>query len=895
MKIMIWQYALFTGRFGRAWDVFAGHWFLAAVVQIELALQLNSGSGAAAPFGALTELSDLLLLQGSNVLVAFVISVPALFLPMRGRWHQSYLGLVTFVNLYVALSALSVKVFADYFRWSFIDGASAFDAAIASSLWYELDWTLGLNFLLWFFVFLFQHRRCIKRDRQAMESSNLRTFWQWRWQVPAVAVLMLVLDGSAFTSGEQTALASHPVLTFAADLVHSAVAAQRTGFTTPSVNGMIDPPADSVDIDERLGNLESEAKALPRPINIILIVLESVGALQLLDGSGKPRSEVAPVLAQLAAKGIVFDTLYTVFPGTVRSHIALQTGGHAMTWGSVGHELHYPFAGPSLARELANHGYDTALFSSQNLSFENMRAFYSHLGFGKLFDFESVADADGAGSRLNSWGGREEFTVTAMTDWLSKRSTPNRPFFITYLTVATHHPYTTPDDFLGVPQAGDRQSKYDHALRYSDHVIGALIDALRRLQIDERTVIAVTGDHGEAFGDRHANNFTHKNQIYEENVRSFLILHHPKWPMSGVVSKRIASLGDIMPTLLAIAGAAAPSVPGQNLLAREYVEQPRYFFKNAFPDKWGVRHGRWKLIFEPRSVATQLFDLHQDPGEVRNLAANYSAMANTYRQLSGAWYEQSNDRFVAQLQGYQYAGGRGLRAEEMSSPGPKILAFGTQVNVDKDRVEFRELPAVNPVENVVVWTKWVGYPADRTITFKWVSPSGRVHAFDFVVRQDWTTTEVRYGGPFPMEQGTWKLELSEGSVRLAAGHFRVDVTAPIHQSRLRGPRAVQTVIGEYAERTERKESFTPRVALTTQSRPVARTHWIAGGTTKRVIYRWRRPSGSYDEWWFDVLEGWDETRVKYGGELPLQRGRWQLELIESDTGAPLDRTEFAVN
>ena len=895
MKITIWRFGLSTRRVGRAWDVFAGHWFLAAVVQVELALQLRGVSDSTALFGAWTALSDLLLLQGSNILVAFAISVPALFLPVRGGWHQSYLGLVTLVNLYVALSTLSVKVFADYFRWSFIDGASAFDAAITSSLWYELDWTLGLNLTLWFFVILFQHRRCIERDSQAVECSSPRTFWQWRWQVPTVAGLMLVLDGSVLTPGEQTALASHPVLTFAADLVHSAEPAQRTGLPTASANGMIDPPADSVDIDERLGNLESGAKTLPRPINIILIVLESVGALQLLDASGKPRSEIAPVLAQVATKGIIFDTLYTVFPGTVRSHIALQTGGHAMTWGSVGHELHYPFAGPSLARELVNHGYDTALFSSQNLSFENMRAFYSHLGFGKLFDFESVADTDAAGYRLNSWGGREEFTVAAMTDWLSKRSTLNRPFFITYLTVATHHPYTTPDDFFAVPQADDRKSKFDYALRYSDQVIGVLFEALRRLRLDERTVIAITGDHGEAFGDRHANNFTHKNQIYEENVRSFLILHHPKWAGSAVVSKRIGSLGDIMPTLLAIAGAAPPSVPGQNLLAREYVEKPRYFFKNTYPDKWGVRHGPWKLIFEPRSGATQLFDLRQDPGEIRNLADDYSAVADTYRQLSGAWYERSNDRFVAQLQGYQYAGGRGLRAEEMSSPGPKILAFGTQVNVDKDRVEFRELPAVNPVENVVVWTKWVGYPADRTINFKWVSPSGRVHAFDFVVRQDWTTTEVRYGGPFPMEQGTWKLELSEGSVRLAAAHFRVDETAPVHQSRLRGPRAVQTVIGEYTERTESKESFTPRVALTVHSRPVARTHWTAGGTTKRVIYRWRRPSGSYDEWWFDVLEGWDETRVKYGGELPLQRGRWQLELIESDTGAPLDRAEFAVN
>lgn len=789
MTMQVWRYGFSLSRVGPAWDVFAGHWLLAAVVQVELAWQVVASSGTDARFRSWSWLSDLLLLQGPNVAAAFVIAVPALFLPVQASWRRSYLALVTLINLYVALNALSFRVFADYFRWSFIDGASAFDAAIASSLWYEVDWTLGLNLVLWILVFLFQRRRCTERERRSTDQSSPRLFWQWRWQVPAVAILMLILDLSAMTSGEQAAFASHPVLTFAADWVHRAAPAAA------SEDGTFKAPADSVDIDEGISELARELETLPRPMNIVLIVLESVGALQLLEADGKLRTEKTPVLAQLAARGITFDTLYTVFPGTVRSHIALQTGGHAMTWGSVGHELHYPFAGSTLARELATHGYDTALFSSQNLSFENMREFYSHLGFGRIFDYESAADAQGADFRLNSWGGREEFTVGAMKDWLSKRSKPRQPFFITYLTVATHHPYTTPDDFSAAAQDDDRKSKFDRALRYSDQTIGLLLEELRRLQLDDRTVIAITGDHGEAFGDRHPNNFTHKNHIYEENVRSFLILHHPKWPTPVALSKRIGSLGDIMPTLLAIAGAPPPPVPGQNLLAREYVEKPRYFFKNAFPDKWGVRHGAWKLVFEPRSGATQLFDLTQDPSETRNLAEAYPVTAGIYRFLSGAWYEHSNDRFVAQLKGYQYAGGRGLRANEMGSPGPKIMAFGAHVDVGNDRIEFRELPVLNPLENVVVWTKWVGYPADQTIHFKWISPSGRVHAFDFVVREDWTTTEVQYGGPFPMEAGTWRLELLAGPVRLAAAQFRVDEKAPIYQSRLHDPRALQPVIG----------------------------------------------------------------------------------------------------
>jgi len=63
----------------------------------------------------------------------------------------------------------------------------------------------------------------------------------------------------------------------------------------------------------------------------------------------------------------------------------------------------------------------------------------------------------------------------------------------------------------------------------------------RRGQLD-KTVIVVTGDRGEAFGDLYRQNLAHKNFVYDENVRSFFMLSDPAWNLdSPVVSDRVAS------------------------------------------------------------------------------------------------------------------------------------------------------------------------------------------------------------------------------------------------------------------------------------------------------------------------------------------------------------------
>jgi len=162
------------------------------------------------------------------------------------------------------------------------------------------------------------------------------------------------------------------------------------------------------------------------------------------------------------------------------------------------------------------------------------------------------------------------------------------------------------------------------------------------------TIVAVTGDHGEAFGETHARNRLHRDYIYEENVREFLILFDGRNPLAEpVTSHRVAGNGSILPTLTELAGAGAP---GRSLLTPAFSIQPVFFPNRAIPEKWGVRDGRWKYIGQIRSESSpELFDLAADPAEQTNVAASHPEQVARYRQLCQDWTLQTNADYITRL------------------------------------------------------------------------------------------------------------------------------------------------------------------------------------------------------------------------------------------------------
>ena len=765
-------------RRGLVFFVFSSHWLLLLLCQVEALTYLQQTS----PTTGQAYDIELLWLQGPGILAAALMALVVL-IPSPRAWQRNSLWLLlTMMNLYVILNQVSVKVFFSHFNFTFLDGTPVSIAPLLGSFLHELDGNFAINLVLVAAISTVIHHQLHGRPLALFTRHSSHS----EFLVIVAAALLLAFDLASDDPHVPEVLRTHPVQALWTSL-NQAVGHDHLTLGTTDRSAVLRRIAAELPLDEPAAPPESaqvfdHLQHQLAGANLILVVLESVGSMQLLPRHGHPDARITPFLADAFGHSIVFDTLYSVFPATVRSHLAIHTGGLTLTWGSIKRDLTYPYRGPTLARILQQAGYQTGVFSSQSLQFENMDEFYQAAGFETIFEFGRLPEEKQQQYRLSSWGGEEFHTLSQLFAWLDNRDR-HRPFFASLLTVASHHPYLAPRGYPGPnKETGNRFQRYQNTLHYIDLVIKTLFSKLADRNLTDRTLVALIGDHGQAFGRYHSQNYTHKHYLYEENVKNFLWLINPAAPSTGMISHRIGSMGDVMPTLLALLGVTPPPATHRNLFLPPPTVQPVYFFKNSFPEKWGLRLGQWKYIENIRGDTTELFRLDRDPHEQNNLADRYPDVLPWFRRLVQSWYLRTNDRFVAQLEGHRYLGGRPLTGEELAHPGPKILAFGYLEHTD-DGQRFTELETIHPRETLVAWTKWIPYSHDQPVQFRWLGPNGEQEVSDFLVEKDWTTTHVFYEGTTPLARGTWTLEIRQGEKRLIVKDFRVHPEAPLHRPR----------------------------------------------------------------------------------------------------------------
>lgn len=371
------------------------------------------------------------------------------------------------------------------------------------------------------------------------------------------------------------------------------------------------------------------------PRNVLLIVMESTGA-KYMSLYGSPY-DTTPELLQEAQFGLVFDNFYCHMGLTANSLAAITLSIFPyMTWRE--YTVEYPtYPGTTLAQVVKPDGYRTAFIHTGYLQYTNQDRFLANRGFDRLLDIEDLG-----GEVVSSWGGDDGQLVDAVLKWIDEDRA--RPFYAMAWTNESHHPYEPsphykPVGFFGegkLPPDDYDLGRYLNTVRSVDHELGRLFDGLRDRGLDKDTLVVVTGDHGEAFGDPHAT-WGHGARIYEENVRVPLLLWSPALFPAG---RRVATIGshvDVMPTLAHLMGRPpAASWEGRSLFDRE--RPPRAYFYAANDDYLlGVREANWKYIYNVTRGRDQLFDLAKDPDEQRNVAAAEPEICQRLRRRLSAW------------------------------------------------------------------------------------------------------------------------------------------------------------------------------------------------------------------------------------------------------------------
>lgn len=382
--------------------------------------------------------------------------------------------------------------------------------------------------------------------------------------------------------------------------------------------------------------------AARRPPNVILVVLESVAARWA--GLNHGPYDSTPNLTAESTRGLVFDNFY--------AHIGRSSNSLGSILLSAFPKLdfrdlteEYPrLPGTSLASVFRDRGYRTAFVTPSDVNWAGWRTFLDRRGFGEVIDHHGLA----CRTLLSSWGVEDRCAVDGMIEFIEKD--PARPFFLMAWSQQNHHPYEpTPGvpllEFVrgAIADAWDLD-RYLNVLHETDHHLARLFETIRRAGLDEDTLIVVTGDHGQAFGDPH-DSYTQGRSVYEEDVNVPLLFWYPRAYRSATRSATIGSHVDLAPTLADIAGfPAAPDWQGRSLF--DTGRAPRaYFYVAEDHFTLGVREDNWKYIFDLREGVEELYDLSRDPTEQHNLAAAQPERCARLRQRLAAWTDANRRQY----------------------------------------------------------------------------------------------------------------------------------------------------------------------------------------------------------------------------------------------------------
>ena len=433
-------------------------------------------------------------------------------------------------------------------------------------------------------------------------------------------------------------------------------------------------------------------------MNLIFIVIDSLRSDHL--GILGYKRDTSPNIDKLARDGVLFSSSIPTSPRTSPSVGSILTGIYPHSHGlrlegknkskfesiNVIDQLNKNTA--TIQEILKSHGYVTI---GNDIEMDNTGI---EKGFDKfnLLQWRIINKIKRIAKKTVKWN-YEINPAETLTDFAIKQinNLKNKKFFLYLHYVGLHWPYTPPkpydemfdSDYKGNHTFNEVNGKinrgdlifnnslpkeeiehaiahYDGAIRFVDYQIGRLISHLDSINLRENTLIVLTADHGECFGE-HGVYFDHGEHLYEEAIKVPLILQYNKSPKKKIDTQ--AQSIDIMPTILEILGIEMiENIEGNSLIplikenkkTREYTfaESGMSFFKEdkrryigGIKGKWRmIRTDEWKLIYipHPQKHIFELYNLKEDPKETKNLIEKKPEIAGKLKEELFKWMKDTD-------------------------------------------------------------------------------------------------------------------------------------------------------------------------------------------------------------------------------------------------------------
>jgi arylsulfatase A-like enzyme len=431
----------------------------------------------------------------------------------------------------------------------------------------------------------------------------------WRWAVRSLPLLaLLAVPPSSRTSLDYR---SGSLVHLIRDMTADALGTQEAPALLASTAG---PLFDTQEL--RLVPTDST-----RRMNVVFIVMESVRSRSATPY--EPTLPTMPFLDTLARQSLMVEQMFTVVPHTNKSLTAMFAGIYPKLSRDIAEGKPGGIPGVGLPALLKPFDYRSAFFTPATLAYEDKDQMLANLGFDAAFGADSYPPEGFAAKEY--FGYEDRIVLAPSLDWVDEATREDRPFFLAYLTLSSHHPYDLPDSFArqDYPTPNKVLNHYYNALRYTDDFLRDLIAGFEARGLIDNTLFVLVGDHGEAFGEHQQR--THGDVIWDEGLQVPALLYSPRlFPEGGRITGSRQHI-DFLPTLAQALGYRLEGghYPGRSLLASVPADRPLYHSCWNGDLSLALRRDSLKFIYNHGRSPMQVFDVANDPLEKNDLAASY--------------------------------------------------------------------------------------------------------------------------------------------------------------------------------------------------------------------------------------------------------------------------------
>lgn len=424
---------------------------------------------------------------------------------------------------------------------------------------------------------------------------------------------------------------------------------------------------------------DPDRKAAPAGAPDVLFIVMDTTRAKSVSSIGSAR-DTTPNFDALAKEGALYRNANSPATWSLPAHASLFTGHFPSSHEGHDETRFLDSRLPTIASTMASYGWQTLAFSANPYISDTF-------GLTRGFDYNDKAWKSGEGARQFSFvyrladklgfaaedkGGSE--VVKNIRNWMASRPKDGPPAFVFVNFLEAHFPFQQlPEEFLrayakqpyselsdasqtafgvqfGRQLTAEEQARigpmlldmYEGGVKYTDFLVGQVIEEWRKRGLLDHTIVVVLGDHGEMMGEHGA--FGHVTSLYQPDLHVPYTIRYPSRIEAGTVVDTPVSTLTVSPTILDLLGLEplapmqAKSVLGTTMtpiFAERYEEKmlaSRFAEGTANgkgPLVWPhgryrtCRDGRWKYVkyWVDGKFEDHLFDLDADPDEQNDVAA----------------------------------------------------------------------------------------------------------------------------------------------------------------------------------------------------------------------------------------------------------------------------------